>query len=92
MRESSADRAPLLTIRTRQREDRVHVTVTDNGPGIPEEIRGSLFDLFVKGTIAPGHFGLGLYKAKLAVEQLGGSLDYQSEPDQGTTFKVEFEA
>lgn len=66
----------------------LRLEVRDQGPGIPDEIRDSLFDLFVKGANTPGHFGLGLYKARLAVEQLGGTLTYQSVPGEGTAFEI----
>lgn len=64
------------------------ISVADQGPGIPDGIRETLFDLFVKGHNAPGHFGLGLYKARLAVQRMGGALTYRSESGVGTVFEV----
>lgn len=69
--------------------DFIQIKVKDNGPGIPEEIKGSLFDLFVKGTNSPNHFGLGLYKARLAVERMGGAIAYLNGRETGTVFKIE---
>lgn len=50
--------------------DGVQIFVEDDGPGIPEEIRGSLFDAGVHGE--HGGSGLGLASVRWAVQQLGG--------------------
>lgn len=68
--------------------DHFRMAVEDQGPGIPAGIKQTLFDLFVKGNNSPGHFGLGLYKARLAVQRMGGSLSYRSEPGAGTVFEI----
>jgi signal transduction histidine kinase len=65
----------------------VLIRVEDNGPGIPPEIRASVFDPFVtmgkqKGT------GLGLAITKRVVDQHGGSIGFVTEPDKGTTFEI----
>jgi signal transduction histidine kinase/tetratricopeptide (TPR) repeat protein len=64
------------------------MAVEDQGLGIPAGIKQTLFDLFVKGNNSPGHFGLGLYKARLAVQRMGGRLSYRSEAGAGTVFEV----
>jgi signal transduction histidine kinase len=49
----------MLGVRTlRGEEGRVILEVTDTGPGIPEELRGRVFEPFV--TTKPGHAGVGL--------------------------------
>lgn len=68
--------------------DHFRLTVADEGPGIPEGIQQTLFDLFVKGNNSPKHFGLGLYKAQLAVQRMGGVLSYRSEAGAGTVFEI----
>lgn len=82
--------APHARVRiVAQREgDHLRMAVEDQGPGIPAGIKQTLFDLFVKGHNAPGHFGLGLYKARLAVQRMGGTLSYRSEPGAGTVFEI----
>jgi signal transduction histidine kinase/tetratricopeptide (TPR) repeat protein len=64
------------------------MAVADQGPGIPAAIKQTLFDLFVKGDNSPRHFGLGLYKARLAVQRMGGMLTYRSEAGAGTVFEI----
>jgi signal transduction histidine kinase/FixJ family two-component response regulator len=62
------------------------VSVQDNGPGIPLEVKDKLF---VKGfTTKKTGNGLGLYNAKLDIEALGGSIVCESDVGKGTTFRI----
>ncbi len=67
----------------------VHVSVTDEGPGIPHPHSEHLFDRFYRGDdgrdSAKGGRGLGLSIAKTVVEAHGGSISVGSEPGVGTT-------
>src|SRR5690606_494583 len=62
------------------------VTVKDDGPGIPPEVRDSLFMPFVttkqKGT------GLGLAISERIVEEMGGRIELSSRPGEGSTFSI----
>ena len=49
-------------------------TIADNGHGIPEETKETLFTRFQQGSPVPPGKGLGLYAAKVLVEQSGGSI------------------
>ncbi len=81
--------SPLPVHLTGRKEgSHLRIQIKDNGPGIPQEIRESLFDLFVKGTNAPERFGLGLYKARLAVERMGGRIDCLAGDGAGTVFEI----
>ncbi|MBI3417945.1 MAG: GHKL domain-containing protein [Verrucomicrobia bacterium] len=66
----------------------VVVTITDNGPGIPAELREKIFDAYFttreKGT------GLGLSIVKHNVETYGGSVQVESELGKGTRFILVF--
>jgi signal transduction histidine kinase len=70
--------------------DRVVISVRDQGPGIPKEHQGRIFDKFVQ--VAKGRsaekisVGLGLAFCKMAVEAHGGSIWVESEPGQGACF------
>ncbi len=65
-------------------DEGVIVAVQDDGPGIPAEHLRRIFDPFF--TTKFSGTGLGLAIAKSLVEQHGGSLQVESEPDGGTTF------
>ena len=77
-------------IRLRARSDNgtaVVFDVEDDGPGIPEPIRATLFDPFVTHGKAKGT-GLGLAITKRVVEQHGGTITFESEVGKGTTFRI----
>lgn len=63
------------------------IRVTDTGPGIPEEIRESIFEPFATFGKAQGT-GLGLAMAKKAVEDHQGFIGVESAPGTGTTFSI----
>ncbi len=65
---------------------RVKIQITDNGSGIPEKIHDRIFDPFF--TTREEGSGLGLAISKRLIEQLGGSIDVESTPDQGTKVTV----
>ncbi len=68
----------------------LRIGVTDTGIGLSAEHRRRLFQAFQQG--APSHSrefggtGLGLSISRRLVEQMGGEIDVDSEPGQGTTF------
>ncbi|QDG51859.1 GAF domain-containing protein [Persicimonas caeni] len=59
----------------------------DTGPGIPEEIRTTLFDSFVTKGKKHGT-GLGLAIVKKIVEEHGGEITFETEIGKGTTFYI----
>lgn len=68
------------------------LTVSDNGPGIPQEELPYIFDRFHRGVgtqSIPGT-GLGLAIVKEAVARLGGSVEVQSAVGEGSRFTVHF--
>ena len=69
--------------------DRVQVTVTDTGPGIPAEFLPRVTEPFF--TTKRGGTGLGLAIAARIMERLGGRLSVTSAPGAGTTFILELE-
>ncbi len=77
-----------ITIATAQLSGGVCVKVSDDGPGIPADIRDRVFDSFFT-TKDVGHgTGLGLATAhRIVVDRHGGTLTVDSEPGR-TTFKV----
>jgi nitrogen-specific signal transduction histidine kinase len=66
----------------------VEVTVSDDGPGIPEEIKRRIFEPFVSSK-GDAHSGLGLSIVLNLINGLNGSIICQSEEGRGTRFKLE---
>ena len=70
--------------------DRLVVKVSDNGNGIPEELRNRLFDLFFTTKPVGKGTGLGLSIAyQIITENHGGKLSFSSEVGKGTEFVIE---
>jgi signal transduction histidine kinase len=63
----------------------LRVSVSDSGSGIPEEIRGHLFEKFVAGRQKGHGTGLGLAFCKLVVEAHEGEISVESEAGEGAT-------
>ncbi|MCO6439965.1 MAG: response regulator [Nitrococcus mobilis] len=68
----------------------LRITINDTGIGLSEEDRSKLFRAFSQaGGSSVDHCsgtGLGLIISKKLVEQMGGSIGFESEPQQGSTF------
>jgi signal transduction histidine kinase len=64
----------------------VIIEVVDTGSGMPIEIQKRLFDPFF--TTKEQGTGLGLPIAARIIEKHGGAIEYQTVPEQGTTFSI----
>ncbi len=86
----AVDPGARITVRTRWLESsrQVRYEVSDNGPGIPESIRGKIFDPFFTTKPLGVGTGLGLWISYNIVEQHGGTIKFDSEPGRGTRFVV----
>ncbi len=80
-----------VNVRTRYDTQKCQVSfsVSDNGPGIPEEEKDKVFDAF-HSSKGHGGTGLGLAAAKKIVNELSGRIEVESEPGEGCTFHVVF--
>ncbi len=81
---------PTIKISSKLNDNRLHIFVSDNGIGVPEESQKDIFKLYnrlhtadeFKGT------GIGLATCKQIVENHNGEISVTSNPDQGSTFII----
>jgi len=79
-----------LSVRARYSGAECLVEVSDEGPGIPPEIRDRIFHLYFS-TKGKGS-GIGLAVAFRVVQLHNGTIDFTSEPGRGATFRLRFPA
>jgi two-component system, NtrC family, sensor kinase len=75
-----------------QEEKRFRIQVLDTGPGIPEEIRDKVFDIFFTTKPVGKGTGLGLSISQNIVKIHGGSITFHCPPEGGTAFLVDLPA
>jgi len=78
---------PKITIAVEEQAGAASLTVTDNGPGIPEDIARSVFDPFFTTKPVGQGTGLGLAISHKIAEEHGGTLTLEDTPE-GTTFRL----
>ena len=71
-------------------DGKIHLTVWDNGLGIPIEIRDRIFEIYFRGSKYSKGNGLGLYVVQTAVKKLNGSMLVTSEDGEYTQFDITF--
>lgn len=69
-------------------EKNIHLTVMDNGIGIPAENLNKVFDLHFRGDESSRGSGIGLYLVKSAVDKLNGKIELESVRGGGTRIHV----
>jgi len=84
-----------VRLRAKAAGDLVELSVADSGPGLSEAERARLFTPFERlgakhGPVAGT--GLGLALSRQLAEAMGGSIEVESEPGQGATFRVRLPA
>lgn len=79
-----------LTVGTRLAEsnDEVIITVSDNGRGIPEEVKSLIFEPFFTTKNAVKQVGLGLSSVYAIINKHNGEISVDSELGKGTTFTI----
>ena len=87
--EEQSDGTVNITTEIDEKREVVHVRVTDNGPGIPEETLPDIFNLFVSTKGAKGT-GLGLTVSQKILREHGGDISVESTATHGTCFTLSF--
>lgn len=92
LRHTPPDGEVRIGLRASARRDAVEMTVSDTGPGIPEEHLPNVFERFYRAdrsrARANGGSGIGLAVVERLVEAHGGRVGVESPPGRGTTFEV----
>ncbi len=82
-----------IEIQARASEKVCLINVADNGPGVPPELRGKVFELFRKGAIEKeGSQGIGLAVVKKIIEDRGGHIMVEASPLGGASFAFSWPA
>ena len=78
---------PVVEIRPEVTDDEVVVRIADDGPGIPDEQKDTIFQRGEKGVDSSGT-GIGLYLVQTLVEQYGGTVAVADNSPRGAVFTV----
>jgi PAS domain S-box-containing protein len=89
--EDEAQKAPKIIFSVQQEEEQVVFEIKDNGIGMDQETRESLFTLFFSSKGNKGT-GLGLYIADKIIDQHGGNIRVESTPGRGSNFIISIPA
>jgi signal transduction histidine kinase len=77
-----------VSVSLKKQGDKAVLCVSDNGPGIPEDLKDKIFNPYFstkeKGT------GLGLSIVHQIVDEFGGRMELLSAPGEGTQFRISF--
>jgi signal transduction histidine kinase len=84
--QSVVDKQARVSIKLEERSGKGLLSVTDNGKGVPDELKDKIF-LNYFSTKSTGS-GIGLALAKKGIENAGGNIWFESKQDEGTTFFI----
>jgi signal transduction histidine kinase len=87
-----AEKGGTLTVTSSRQASEVEITVTDEGSGVPESVRGRLFEPFVTTKPEGKGTGLGLSTVLMVLERHRGRVTFTTEEGHGTTFTVRLPA
>ncbi|MFN3997915.1 chemotaxis protein CheB [Algoriphagus sp.] len=86
----SPNREPEITIRTEQSDNYVLLSIQDNGLGISDAKKKTIFGAFQRGHVHVEGLGVGLYLVKKTITNAGGDIQVESEEGKGSIFRVYF--
>jgi len=67
-------------------KEQIEIQISDEGQGIAQEAANKIFSPF--HTTKAKHMGYGLWRARNIFERIGGTIDFESNEDIGTTFII----
>ena len=85
-----------IKVKVANSNNEVKISVSDNGIGIPDDIKNDVFNIFTNakrpGTAGEKSFGLGLSICQQIMENHNGKIWFESNSDKGTTFFISLPA
>jgi len=85
---------PQIEVKTSQKNGTVLLSISDNGPGIPEEYLSKVFDKFFRVPTGNKHdvkgYGLGLSFASMVMKQHKGEISVENLAKNGCRFTLKF--
>ncbi|MBS0647205.1 MAG: GHKL domain-containing protein [Verrucomicrobia bacterium] len=79
---------PLVSIQSKNSGDKIEISVSDNGNGIPDAIKDKIFQPFFTTKPTGSGTGLGLSLSYDIVKAHGGEIKVETTNDEGSTFKI----
>ncbi len=86
--QAMAEKGGTMTVTAKRSHDDASVEISDEGSGIPDSIREKIFNLYF--TTKAGGSGIGLPMSYRVMQLHNGSMDFESKPGEGTTFRLMF--
>jgi len=80
----------IVTLRTKEKDGTIIFEVTDNGIGMDYDVKKKVFTSFFSTKGSHEGTGLGLLVTKKTVQEHGGRIEFDSQPEEGTRFTLEF--
>jgi two-component system phosphate regulon sensor histidine kinase PhoR len=87
---------PSIHVELKDETERILLTITDNGIGIPVEFHKKIFDKFFRVPVGDTHnvkgYGLGLSYVAYVIQRHYGSIEVESQPGIGSRFIIKLPA
>jgi signal transduction histidine kinase len=83
------DKDGIVKVSSKKKDGLVNISVSDNGPGIPNDIKDKIFQPFFTTKPTGSGTGLGLSLAYDIVKAHGGKLSVETEVGEGSTFIIQ---
>lgn len=87
-KKENTDFKPTVWVATKREGDTVHVTIRDNGNGVPDKVRDKIFQPFFTTKPSGQGTGLGLSLSYDIIKTHGGTLLLDTKHGEGTTFTI----
>jgi signal transduction histidine kinase len=85
------DQQSFVKLSAKLQDDRIILSMEDNGEGIKPEYQPKIFDMFFRGTNRSEGSGLGLYIAREAAKKINARISVRSVYGEGSVFNIELE-